>query len=248
MTAAVPVIVELIGLPGSGKTAATLRAIELLAARGVDVVGYDEFERYRTERGDRHLNRCNPVTRFVRLGDLRRRHPDALRRVRALVLLHGALSPKRWRKARRPLTNLHMIEHLPATFAGRVLILDDGFLQKLWSMLVGNGELEGLEHVEALLAEYYAATGVRCIRLEVADDVALERVFGRDSKGRFNRDASERLRDRARRWFAEHHAIRERMPAGPLIARIDGAAPPETVAIAVADCIERVAREGSAAG
>jgi hypothetical protein len=171
-----------------------------------------------------------------------------VRRVRALVLLQGALSPKRWRKARRPLTNLLMIEQLPVAFAGRVLVLDDGFLQKLWSMLVGKSAVEGLEHVEALLAEYYAATGVRCIQLQVPDDVALERVFGRDSKGRFNRNASDRLRDRSRRWFAEHHAISERMSVGPVIARIDGEAAPEAVATAVADCIERVARAGSAVG
>jgi len=240
-------IVELIGVPGSGKTEATLRALDLLAARGINCVGYEELERYRTERGDRYLNRCNLVARLFHFATLYRRYPAVVLRVRWLALRHGAIGRKRWRKARRPLANLLMALRLESEFPGRVVILDDGFLQKLWSMLIGAASLRGLAHVEALLAEYYAATGVRCIRLDIPDDLAVERAFARDSKGRFNRDAGAKIRTEFGAWLGHHRACMERMPRGAVVARIDGSQPPDLVAAAVVDCVAHLCQASTSA-
>jgi hypothetical protein len=243
LNAGTTLVVELIGVPGSGKTVATRAAIERLASRGIDCVGYDELEGYRTDRGDRYLNRCNVFIWLWHCLALYRRYPAIVLRVRWLALLHGALSRKRWRKARRPVTNLIMIGHLSDEFSGRVVIFDDGFLQKLWSMLVGARHLRGLAPIEALLAHYYAATGIRCIQLYIPDDLALARAFNRDSKGRFNRKADERTRAGFREWLGHHHAMTALMPPDAVVARIDGSAAPAEVAQAVADCVERIVRE-----
>ena len=66
-------IVELVGPPGSGKTAVAQAIIERLRAAGIDAVGFDELEDYRTRLGDRRLNRMNAVQRWLKLAPLRRR-------------------------------------------------------------------------------------------------------------------------------------------------------------------------------
>lgn len=231
-------IIELVGVPGSGKTLAAQEAIDLLKSRGIDCVDIEELERYRTERGDRYLNRCNPVARLWHFADLYRHHPSAVLRVRWLGLLHGAVGRKRWRKTRRPLSNLLMIKRLPAAFPGRVVVLDDGFLQKLWSVLFGSRQLRGLPHIQALLAHYYGVTGVRCIRLDIPDVVAEERAFARDSKGRFNREAGDRTRAVFAQWLGHHRAMMDLLPPDSVIARIDATATPRQVAAAVADSVQ----------
>ena len=93
-------IVELVGPPGSGKTAVAQAIIERLRAAGIDAVGFDELEDYRTRLGDRRLNRMNAVQRWLKLAPLRRRFPGLTAKLLRLVWDHRALTRKRWRKAK----------------------------------------------------------------------------------------------------------------------------------------------------
>ena len=231
-------IVQLLGLPGSGKTLAAARALQILSDRGLDCVGPAELDRYRSEHGDRFLSRTGVLRRWYHFSALCWRHPGLVARVAWLTLLHGPFSRRRWRKARRALAMQLMITRLPGVFPGRVLILDEGFLQKLWSTLVESAALRGLSQIEALLAHCYGDGAAYCIQLEISDQLANERVFARASKGRFNRDAGESRRGDFNRWLAYHHALMARLPAGAIVASIDASASPEEVAQSLADAVE----------
>lgn len=226
-------IIELVGPPGSGKTVAARRVIELLRVRGLDVVGYDELEAHRDAQGDRHLNRLGLMACWRRLAPLRLAWPDTVRQVLRLIWLHRALGRKRLRKARRPLTHWAMSRDLAAAFPGRVIVLDDGFVQKLWSLLMGPTPFRGAPLLQALLAAYYADTGVRCIRLQLSDQLAESRAFERQTRGRFHRGAGRTIRAQTARWIPLHRELVALLPNGAVAGSVDASATPEQVANAI---------------
>lgn len=226
-------IIELVGPPGSGKTAAAGRVIELLRVRGLDVVGYDELEAHRDARGDRHLNRLGLMACWRRLAPLRSAWPDTVRQVLGLIWRHCALGRKRLRKARRPLTHWAMARELAAAFPGRVIVLDDGFVQKLWSLLMGPTSFRGAPLLRALFAAYYADTGVRCVRLELSDQLAESRAFDRQTRGRFHRDSGRKIRAQTARWIPLHRELVALLPHGVVLGSVDASASLEQVAHAI---------------
>jgi adenylate kinase family enzyme len=218
-------IVELVGPPGSGKTAVAQALIERLRSVGVDIVGFDELEDYRTRLGDRWLNRSNAGRRWRLLAPLRHQFPRLNAILIRLVFEHRALTRKRWRKARRPLTHWWMARELDRAFPDRLIILDDGFVQKVWSLLMGPSTLHGLPLVRALFDAYYRDTRVRCIRLDVSDATAFARTFDRDSNGRFHRGTSVRLRQHTARWISLHGALSGLIPAEHQLTVVDANQP-----------------------
>ena len=218
-------IVELVGPPGSGKTAVAQAIIERLRADGIDAVGFDELEDYRTRLGDRRLNRMNAVQRWLTLAPLRRRFPGLTAKLLRLVWDHRALTRKRWRKARRPLTHWWMARDLGSAFPDRVIVLDDGFVQKIWSLLVGPGTLHGLPLIRAMFAAYYADTKVQCIRLDVSDGTAFDRAFDRETSGRFHRGTGAKLRQQTARWISLHRTLSDLVPAEHILAVVDANQP-----------------------
>lgn len=218
-------IIELVGPPGSGKTAVADALIEALRSAGIDTVGFDELEDYRTRRGDRRLNRMNAVQRWVTLAPLRRRFPGLTANLLRLVWDHRALTRKRWRKARRPLTHWWMARDLETMFPGRVIVLDDGFVQKVWSLLMGPGELRALPLIRVMFKAYYADTNAKCIRLDVSDTTAFARAFDRETSGRFHRGTSAKLREQTARWIGLHRTLSALVPAEHLLAVVDANQP-----------------------
>ncbi|MFM8356353.1 MAG: hypothetical protein ACKOBM_15835 [Gammaproteobacteria bacterium] len=231
-------IIELVGPPGSGKTLAAGRVIELLRARGLDVVGYDELEDHRDRQGDRRLNRLGLAACWRSLAPLRSAWPHVVRQVLALIWLHRAFGRKRLRKARRPLTHWAMARELAAAFPGRVIVLDDGFVQKLWSLLIGPTSLRGAPTLRALLAAYYADTGVRCVRLELPDALAESRAFDRQTRGRFHHDSGQRIRAQSGRWIPLHRDLVRLLPTATVLGSVAASAAPEVVALEVVRRLE----------
>lgn len=231
------VIVELVGRPGSGKTSTARAALALLQERGLAVVPFAELDAYQSTRGERFLIRCNILLRAFHFARFYRRQLRFLLGVWWLTLRHGGLSPGHWRKARRPLASLLVACRLAADFPGRGILIHDGFVQKLWSTLIESRALRDRERIAALLASYYQLTGIRCIVLQAPAEVVTERIFSRDSKGRFNRHSPPRRRQEFARWLGYHDAITGSLPAAAVLGEIDATLAPDAVAEQVARLI-----------
>ena len=87
--------------------------------------------------------------------------------------------------------------------------------------------------LRSLLAAYYADTGVRCIRLELSDQLTESRAFERQTRGRFHRGAGRTIRAQTARWIPLHRELVALLPHGVVAGSVDASASPEQVANAI---------------
>lgn len=240
-------IVELIGPAGSGKTTAARHLDDLLGPRLPALLPSAELERLDREIGERHLERLPFGARLRALGPLVARHPGVALPVLALALLHGPPYKRRLRRAQRCLGHVLLMLRLRRQMPDAIVVVDDGFTQTLWTMLIDSRALRATWLIRTALAAYHRAVQQRAIRLRVDDDTATVRVFGRESSGRFNRDAPAGRRQAFGRWLAYHRRLVELLPAHVFAAVIDATGAERDVARALADVVVDLASAPRAA-
>jgi hypothetical protein len=145
------------------------------------------------------------------------------------------------RKTFRCLANLAVTERLVERHPNDLIVIDDGFTQTLWSLVVESRALRGRGLIRIALADYQRVIGQRAIRLRVDHEEVEERVFARKSGGRFNRHASPAVRETYRKWLGYFEEIAALAPPGMIVDTIDGRQHPDLVANALAETIEAIA-------
>jgi len=145
------------------------------------------------------------------------------------------------RKAFRCLANLAITERLLERHPDDLIVIDDGFTQTLWSLVVESRSLRGRGLIRIALADYQHAIGQRAIRLRVDHEEIEERVFARESGGRFNRDAGAPVRAAYRKWLGYFEEIAALAPPGMIVDEIDARRDPDLVATSLAEAIEAIA-------
>ncbi|MGI9509487.1 MAG: hypothetical protein ACR2QJ_09085 [Geminicoccaceae bacterium] len=228
-------LVELIGPAGIGKTTAARRAKQILEDMGVDVLGFDQLERLESEIGIRSLNGRSWLARGRIIAGLLARRPDITLSILLLSWLYGreestGLRRGRRRRTRRVLGHLRMALTLRKTAADRVVLLDEGFTQVLWTLLIDSPSLRAKWLIRIVLRRYHQTIGQRGVRFIVDDEQVVQRVFARNTRGRFNRDSSDQQRRDFPRWLDYFRKIVDMLPAEFAVTTIDGSSRAEAVA------------------
>lgn len=227
-------VLELMGPSGIGKTTigrlAAARAPARVDFRLKPASGEDA-------RGD-EVWRVGEVLRAVR------HDPRLARRVLWVALCHGRPLGRRLRKAVRLIQYPLDLERWRRSATARALVLDEGFLQKLWALVVESGRLRATSTLAKLLADHYGRSGVHGVLLDAGGDVVAERVFARTTRGRFSRESGPGLRDAYPRWVAQHRALVDMLPPGTVAGTIDTRAGAEAAAKELLRVVERSSAPG----
>ncbi|MEM8950081.1 MAG: hypothetical protein AAGC99_12190 [Pseudomonadota bacterium] len=188
-------LIELIGPAGIGKTTTAKGAEAILREKGVDVLGFDELERLESEIGTRSVRRYGRWGRAWFVISMLCRRPDITLPVLLLPHIYGAevstgSRGRRRRRARRVLGHVRLalsLRHMPSD---RVALLDEGFTQVLWTLLIDSRSLRASWLVRFVLKRYHAAVGQAGVCFD-ADDTTIERrAFAREANSRFSRDST----------------------------------------------------------
>lgn len=233
-------LVELIGPSGCGKSTVARLLDEPLAAAGVAFCSFDELERLDRELGERSLKRLG-LRRILVLAPLFWQQPRLYFGILAIAVAHGPPFFKRKRRARRLLGHLLFLTRLEQQAQGRVIVLHEGFFQRLWSLVIESRSLRATAVIRAVLAEYHARFRPIAINLVLADEIAAARVFTRQSRGRFNRDSSPKRRAEFARWLDYRSQMLDLLPPDAITASIEADDDPATVASRLAEVITRLA-------
>jgi thymidylate kinase len=228
-------LIELIGPSGIGKTTAIRGLEKTSVGRRSDFRSYDDY------MDMRRFHEEGRVGEEPGLLPLLWRHPRLVASVVSLALLHGPPLRRRMRKAFRCLANLAITERLRERHPDDLIVIDDGFMQTLWSLVVESRALRGRRLMRIALADYQRAIKQRAIRLRVDHEEIEERVFARESGGRFNRHAGPAVREAYRKWLDYFEEIAALAPPGMIVSEIDGRRDPDLVAASLAEAIEAIA-------
>jgi hypothetical protein len=239
-------IVELIGPPGAGKSTTAAAMGPWIVASDRRFMPHDEYTALDRWAGEAAIMKRSWLGRWWQLAPVVAMHPRLAFDLLRLTALHGRPFLRRLRKAQRALAHFHFAEQLEAAFPDRVIVLHDGFVQCLWSLVIESKSLHGVDLLERLVAEYYGSLDPVLVVLEIDDESATRRVFDRVSKGRFNRDSSPATRARFPEWLAFHRAIVGLLPKGLVVLPIDANADGETVARRAWAAIQEGTRRDSA--
>lgn len=240
--------VELIGPAGSGKTTVARLLDAPLAAAGIAACSFAELDRLNRQFGEHSLKPLGFRRVFV-LAPLYWRHPRIAFGLLAIAVAHGPPFRKRLRRARRVLGHFLFMLRLEERGEERVLVMHEGFLQRLWSVVIESKELRLEGVIRSVLADYHALLRPVAIALEVDDEVAAARVFARNSRGRFNLGSSGERKAEFPRWLDYRRRLLALLPADAIAGSVDAAGTPESTARATAALISRAAdaRRGTAA-
>jgi hypothetical protein len=238
-------LIELIGPPGSGKSTIARLLDRHLSASRLPYLSSAELLRLDHRMGERSLKQMDVARRLLALGGLLWRFPGLVTRVWLLALLHGPPLGRRLRRARRLLGHFMLLHRLRDVAGGRLVVLDEGLLQRLWSLNIESTGLRGEPLCRAVLAEYHAEIAPLAVSLEIADEEATTRVFNRQSKGRFNELAAPARRAAFDRWLGYHRRLVALLPQGAIVATIDTRGEPAAVAERLAVVVAELARERS---
>lgn len=185
-----PVVVELVGLPGAGKSTLAARLLEELRAQGYDCAGR---ELLLAKDAGSLAGRSTRLRFWLR-------HFDLVRSTGLAVLAVGAGGTEAMMHAARLARWASRFERL--TNAGHeIILLDQGVVQQAWSSLFraasGRGRL--LQLLDLILQD--AATRLAFVYCDVPLDVALQRIAAR-TEGKSTFDDMEQVE--ARRLLASH--------------------------------------------
>jgi hypothetical protein len=183
-----------------------------------------------------------------RLSDLLRAvwyDPRLARRVLWVAICHGRPFRRRLRKAVRLVHYPLDLERWRRATPGHTLVLDEGFLQKLWALVVESERLRATTTIEKLLADHYRRSGVRGVLLDAGETLVAERVFARTTRGRFSRDSGAALREAYPRWVAQHRTLVALLPDGTLADTVDTRAGAEAAARQLCRSVEQPPAPGA---
>ena len=80
------------------------------------------------------------------------------------------------------------------------------------------------------MRDFYSSIPARILVLEVDDTTVAQRVFGRTSKGRFNKDSSPLRRAEFGRWLDYYRELVALLPENLANSRIDASCDPAVLA------------------
>lgn len=213
-------IVELIGPSGSGKTTLVRRLDKNCEDQTPDLLSLSDLRKLENEIGWRKMRKDKGFQLFRQLLGFSLAHPSIGSKILALTILQGR--PFRWRAARRVQATYLLAIHLKNHLQGRIAILDEGFIQSLWALLIGSKELRGRWYMHRLIRAYNRAIRPMNVLLDVGPTTARSRVFARTSKGRFNMASSETLKEQFEFALDHHQQIVGLMSPDFISTTIDG--------------------------
>lgn len=179
-----PVVVELVGLPGAGKSTLAARLLEELTALGYDCAGRELLR----ANGERSVLAKVEEIRFWL------RHFVLLRSVVLAILAAGASGPEARRHAARLGRWASGFERL--NHAGHeIVLLDQGVVQQAWSSLfrAPSGRSRLLQLLDLILRD--APARLTFVYCDVPLDMALQRIAARP-EGRSAFDGMDQVQAR----------------------------------------------------
>jgi hypothetical protein len=99
-------------------------------------------------------------------------------------------------------------------------------------MLIDSPRLRGRRLIWRIMRDFYSSIPARILVLEVDDTTVAQRVFGRTSKGRFNKDSSPLRRTEFGRWLDYYRELIALLPENLTNSRIDASCDPAVLAAA----------------
>lgn len=229
-------IVELVGLPGAGKTTLAEELDRLEPRPGAPFLAFEEYQALKIEMGEIAIMRLGRMAFWRAIGPVCLRRPGLAFSLAVLTVLHGPPFKRRARKARRVLAHVLFTERLLEQFPDRIVVHHDGFTQGIWGMVIDSRRLRGHRLIRWAMRNFYGSIPVRILILEIDDTTVVKRVFGRTSKGRFNTNSSPARRAEFGRWLDYHRELILLLPENLAVSRIDASCNPAALA-AVAQSI-----------
>lgn len=221
--------VELVGLPGAGKSTIARAAAQQLRSAGVPVAEDDLPP----------LTGIARIRRYARFASFCARHPQLVRAVARYTLAVRPWSLTRLRFAFGVLT--HAFGAVEARRGQGIVLLSQGMLQAAWSIAV-NGTAPNARVVDALVdALIPIYEGGAIVHVDVDPAQAAARIAARDGGGsRFDglseAEALERLRPLSRHLATILDSATARVSCALL--RVDGGLPPGENAAAIAALVQ----------
>jgi len=223
-------IVELVGLPGAGKTTLAEELDRLDPRPGAPFLAFEEYQALKIEMGEIAIMRLGRMAFWRAIGPVCLRRPGLAFSLAVLTMLHGPPFKRRARKARRVLAHVLFTERLLEHFPDRIVIHHDGFTQGIWGMVIDSRRLRGHRLIRWAMRNFYGSIPVRILILEIDDTTVVKRVFGRTSKGRFNTNSSPSRRAEFGRWLDYHRELVMLIPENLAVSRIDASCDPAALA------------------
>ena len=210
-------LIELIGPAGIGKTTTARRAETILRKKGIEVLGFDELEALESEIGTRSIRHYGFLASVRFVVAMLCRRPDITLPILLLPFIFGpevstGSRRRRRRRARRVLGHVRLALALRRLAAGRLVLLDEGFTQVLWTLLIDSHSLRAPWLIRFVLRRYHAAIGQAGVRFDVDDATVAARVFSREANSRFSKESSEEQRRTFKGWLAFHRELVDLVP------------------------------------
>ncbi len=233
-------ILEFVGLPGAGKTSVAEQLIPLLRSRGIACA-------------DRQLvfpGSPSRAVRYAKLAAFAARHPRILLSTLAYALAVRPVTSERMRCALTLLIWAHRLK-MPRTRRFSLVLLHEGLVHNAWCVLL-RGTLWSDNAQRAAVRNALSCVGLpfAFVYLDVALDVAIERVGSRSTTPLFNmsnRQESERLLvahgPHLKRIF--RHALEV---TGAPYLQVDASRPMEEVCAEVVSFVDRLTGSRRVAG
>lgn len=214
-------IIELIGPSGAGKTTVVGELDEYDGEEQLKLTGVAELRTLEHEAGWHRLRKCKGVSKIREFLPLYWRHPSISWPLLLLTIVQGR--PFRWRSNNRALAALALSLHLGRNCRNWTIVLDEGFIQALWALLIDSKTLRGKWLIRRIIINYQRLVDPINIALAVDPAIAKSRVFARESKGRFNRKSSAEQRCQFDVALDHHRQLVALMPPDMIKATIDSA-------------------------
>jgi hypothetical protein len=191
-----PLLVELAGLPGSGKTAVA-RAVSVQLRRGnIDCAEETEVKMHRLRlAGSRpSTTPSNARKVFKRMGSMVAAPRLTLACYR-VVLNARPLSMDRLRRVDELLSLNRLYEALQRERKHRVIVLDEGVVHQIFSLIFGTMANCCDRAITDVFRRVYQNSNSLVIYFDADPRLCLERFSGRDRGGRFHRDTAPSLKE-----------------------------------------------------
>lgn len=231
-------IIELIGPSGSGKTTTVEQLDQIGDEFGNQLMGVAELRQLENAHGWRRVRKFGDRAFAREMWPLFLRYPGIVWSIVMLMVLQG--KPMRTRAAKRALVLLSFSLHLRKHYPDRLIVLDEGFVQSLWGLLIGSQRLRGQSLLRRIMKSYWRAVKPVGIQFRIDPALTRERAFSRQSQGRFNRKSSADLHHQFGPAVEHHRRLVALMPKGMIQASIDVSCTKAELSTSVADAIRAI--------